>query len=341
MVSKTCRILTATFNIKYLRRHDGFKNMRNAYCTFYNKRVRGDIGMDVLFRNVRELVEVCERENKPISEIMIMQEMTISGRSREAIMEQMERNLVVMEEAVERGLKGVQSVTGLTGGDAVLIQNYIASGKSLSGDLLLDAVSKAVATNEVNAAMGTICATPTAGSAGVVPGTLFAMKGKLNPTREEMLRFLFTAGAFGYVVANNAFISGAAGGCQAEVGSASAMAAAAIVEMAGGTPRASAEAFAICLKNMLGLVCDPVAGLVEVPCVKRNAMGASNALVAADMALAGVSSRIPCDEVIAAMYRIGATMSPNLKETARGGLAATPTGKAIAAKIFGGAMKEA
>lgn len=294
--------------------------------------------MDVLFRNVRELVELAEQQGKPISELMIEQEMVMSGRSREEIMAQMDRNLTVMEEAVERGLKGVQSVTGLTGGDAVLLQNYIAKGNSLSGDLLLDAVSKAVATNEVNAAMGTICATPTAGSAGVVPGTLFAVKNKLNPTREQMIRYLFTSGAFGFVVANNASISGAAGGCQAEVGSAAGMAAAAIVEMAGGTPKQCAEAFAITLKNMLGLVCDPVAGLVEVPCVKRNAMGAANSLVAADMALAGVTSRIPCDEVIGAMYRIGLSMSPNLKETARGGLAATPTGKALAAKIFGGAV---
>ncbi|MEG0472564.1 MAG: L-serine ammonia-lyase, iron-sulfur-dependent, subunit alpha [Solibacillus sp.] len=296
--------------------------------------------MDVLFHNVRELVERAEKEGKLISELMIEQEMLISGRTREEIFAQMDRNLVVMEEAVERGLRGVQSVTGLTGGDAVLIQNYIATGKSLAGDLLLDAVSKAVATNEVNAAMGTICATPTAGSAGVVPGTLFAVKNKLNPTREQMVRYLFTSGAFGFVVANNASISGAEGGCQAEVGSASAMAAAAIVEMAGGTPQQCAEGFAITLKNMLGLVCDPVAGLVEVPCVKRNAMGASNSLVAADMALAGVTSRIPCDEVIGAMYRIGQAMSPNLKETARGGLAATPTGKAITHAIFeGGDLK--
>lgn len=295
--------------------------------------------MDVLFHNVRELVELAEKENKLISEIMIEQEMNMSGRSRQEIFEQMEKNLVVMEEAVERGLNGVQSVSGLTGGDAVLLQNYIASGKSLSGDLLLDAVSKAVATNEVNAAMGTICATPTAGSAGVVPGTLFAVKNKLHPSREQMIRFLFTSGAFGFVVANNAFISGAAGGCQAEVGSAAGMAAAAIVEMAGGTPAQCSEAFAITLKNMLGLVCDPVAGLVEVPCVKRNAMGAANAMVAADMALAGITSRIPCDEVIGAMFRIGQSMNPNLKETARGGLAATPTGQALAAKIFGSAVK--
>lgn len=291
-----------------------------------------------MFRNVAELVEMAESQNKKISDIMIDQEMKVTNRSREDVLNQMERNLVVMEEAVEKGLMGVKSHSGLTGGDAVLIQNYIKSGKSLSGDLLLDAVSKAVATNEVNAAMGTICATPTAGSAGVVPGTLFAVQNKLNPTREEKIRFLFTSGAFGFVVANNASISGAAGGCQAEVGSASGMAAAAIVEMAGGTPAQCAEGMAITLKNMLGLVCDPVAGLVEVPCVKRNAMGAANAMVAADMALAGVTSRIPCDEVIDAMYKIGQTMPVALRETAQGGLAATPTGRELEAKIFGFAL---
>jgi L-serine dehydratase len=289
-----------------------------------------------VFRNVAELVELAESKNMLISEIMIEQEADVKGRTKEAIMEQMNKNLEVMEKAVERGItEEVKSHSGLTGGDAVLLQKYIKSGKSLAGDLLMDAVSKAVATNEVNAAMGTICATPTAGSAGVVPGTLFALKNKLKPTREQMVRYLFTSGAFGFVVANNASISGAAGGCQAEVGSATGMAAAAIVELAGGTPSQSAEAMAIALKNMLGLVCDPVAGLVEVPCVKRNAMGAANAIVAADMALAGVTSRIPCDEVIDAMYKIGQSMPTALKETAQGGLAATPTGRELEAKIFG------
>ncbi|MEP9406229.1 L-serine ammonia-lyase, iron-sulfur-dependent, subunit alpha [Peribacillus frigoritolerans] len=288
-----------------------------------------------MFRNVAELVELAESKQKKISTLMIEQEMEVTGKSREEIIRQMGVNLDVMEQAVEKGLRGVRSVSGLTGGDAVLLQNYIKSGNSLSGELLLDAVSKAVATNEVNAAMGTICATPTAGSAGVVPGTLFALQNKLKPNREQKIEFLFTAGAFGFVVANNASISGAAGGCQAEVGSASGMAAAAIVEMAGGTPAQSAEAMAITLKNMLGLVCDPVAGLVEVPCVKRNAMGAANAMVAADMALAGITSRIPCDEVIDAMYKIGQTMPSALRETAQGGLAATPTGRELEAKIFG------
>ncbi|MEH7117814.1 L-serine ammonia-lyase, iron-sulfur-dependent, subunit alpha [Neobacillus vireti] len=293
-----------------------------------------------MFRNVAELVELAVSQNKKISEIMIEQEVAVTGRTREEVLSFMDRNLTVMEQAVERGLKGVTSHSGLTGGDAVLMQAYIQKGNFLSGETILDAVSKAVATNEVNAAMGTICATPTAGSAGVVPGTLFAVKKKLNPSREQMVSFLFTAGAFGFVVANNASISGAAGGCQAEVGSAAGMAAAAIVEMAGGTPEQCSEAMAITLKNMLGLVCDPVAGLVEVPCVKRNAMGAANAMVAADMALAGITSRIPCDEVIDAMYRIGQSMPTALKETAQGGLAATPTGRKLEAKIFGIPLKE-
>ncbi|SFJ94785.1 L-serine dehydratase [Halobacillus dabanensis] len=293
-----------------------------------------------MFRNVAELVELAESENIQISEVMIRQEMEVKQLTREQVVGQMERNLDVMEKAIEDGLKGVKSHSGLTGGDAVLIQNYMKNQTPLSGNLLMDAVSKAVATNEVNAAMGTICATPTAGSAGCVPGTLFAVKNQLNPTREQMVRYLFTSGAFGFVVANNASISGAAGGCQAEVGSAAGMASAAIVEMAGGTPAQSAEAMAITLKNMLGLICDPVAGLVEVPCVKRNAMGASNAVVAADMALAGVTSRIPCDEVIDAMYKVGQRMPSAFRETAQGGLAATPTGRELEAKVYGISLKK-
>jgi len=293
-----------------------------------------------MFRNVAELVELAESENIHISEVMIRQEMEVKELTREEVYQHMEKNLEVMEKAIEDGLKGVKSHSGLTGGDAVLIQNYMKNHTPLSGNLLMDAVSKAVATNEVNAAMGTICATPTAGSAGCVPGTLFAVKNQLNPTRDQMVRYLFTSGAFGFVVANNASISGAAGGCQAEVGSAAGMAAAAIVEMAGGTPSQSAEAMAITLKNMLGLICDPVAGLVEVPCVKRNAMGASNAVVAADMALAGVTSRIPCDEVIDAMYKVGQRMPSAFRETAQGGLAATPTGRELEAKVYGISLKK-
>lgn len=289
-----------------------------------------------MFRNVAELVELAESQGKKISQVMIEAEMEVSQRSRDEIMEQMYRNLDIMEKAVQRGLtEDIRSHSGLTGGDAKKLQEYMKTKPFLSGPTLLNAVSMSVAVNEVNAAMGTIVATPTAGACGIVPGTLFAVSEKLQPTREEMVNYLFTSGAIGYCIANNAFISGAAGGCQAEVGSATAMAAAAIVEMAGGTPEQSSQAVAIALKNMLGLVCDPVAGLVEVPCVKRNAMGAAIATVAADMALAGIKSVVPTDEVIEAMYRIGCEMPTALKETAQGGLAATQTGKQIEAKIFG------
>ena len=289
-----------------------------------------------MFNSINQLVERALSEGIPLSEGMMLQEMEATGQSRLDIYSTMKTNLDTMEGAVAEGIEGVHSTTGLTGMDAVKMQKYIDSGKGLSGELNLLAIANAVSTNEVNAAMGKICATPTAGSAGVVPGVLFAMV-KKDPsiTEEQKIRFLFTSGAFGFVVANNASISGAAGGCQAEVGSASAMAAAALVELAGGTPEMSAHAFAIAMKNMLGLVCDPVAGLVEVPCVKRNAAGATNALTAADMALAGIESRIPADEVIEAMYKIGLTMPSALRETGRGGLAGTPTGARLKAELFG------
>ena len=288
-----------------------------------------------MFNSIAQLIDMANSENKSISEIMMEQEMRVSKRSYLEVYQDMERNLDVMQNAVDEGSGGVASKTGLTGHDAVKMKKYIESGKGLSGDMNLLAIAYAVSTNEVNAAMGKICATPTAGSAGVVPGVLFALNEQRDLTKEDMVRFLFVSGAFGFVVANNASISGAAGGCQAEVGSASAMAAASLVEAAGGTPEQSGHAFAIALKNMLGLVCDPVAGLVEVPCVKRNAAGASNALTAADMALAGIESRIPADEVVEAMYKIGLTMPSALRETGRGGLAATPTGNRLMQEIFG------
>ncbi|TQR44953.1 L-serine ammonia-lyase, iron-sulfur-dependent, subunit alpha [Paenibacillus popilliae] len=288
-----------------------------------------------MFHSVAELVRLAEEKQCKISRVMLEREVALRQQTEEEIMQAMDANLTVMEQAIEKGLKGVQSLSGLTGGDALLLHRYINSGNAIAGSLVLDAVSKAIATNEVNAAMGIICANPTAGSAGVVPGVLFAVKEKLNPTREQMLEFLFTAGAFGFVIANNAFIAGAAGGCQAEVGSATGMAAAAVVEMAGGTPQQSAEAMAIALKNMLGLVCDPVAGLVEVPCVKRNGVGASSAVVAADMALAGIKSRIPADEVIMAMYEVGRSMPSSFRETAEGGLANTPTGRKLEQLVLG------
>jgi L-serine dehydratase len=286
-----------------------------------------------MFNNIAELVNLAETQNKKIYEIMLEQEMQATGLSKEDIINKMKDNYMVMKGAIEKGMKGVTSKSGMTGGDAKKLSEYRDSGNYLTDYTLISAICYAVATNEVNASMGLICATPTAGSSGVLPAVMFAAQEKLQAEEEVVINHLFTAGAIGYIIANNASISGAAGGCQAEVGSASAMAAAALTEMAGGTPSQAAHAMAMALKNMLGLSCDPVAGLVEVPCIKRNAAGAVNAFAAAEMALAGVESRIPWDEVISAMYRIGLSMPISLKETALGGLAATETGKCWRKKI--------
>ena len=290
-----------------------------------------------MYNHIKEIVADSEKTGKPISELIIEQECKMSGQPREKIWNKMKYNLETMRDAVKKGRSGngVFSSTGLTGGEAVKIKKYIEKGHTLSGDTIMTAVQNAVATNEVNAAMGVICATPTAGSSGTLPGVLFLLEKRLNLTEEQMIRFLFTAGGFGMVIANNAEIAGATGGCQAEVGSASAMGAAAAVEAAGGTAEQSAQALSIAMSNLLGLVCDPIAGLVEVPCVKRNAIGAGNALIAADMALAGCTSVIPADECIDAMKKVGHQMPASLRETGIGGLAGTPTGQAIKVKIFG------
>lgn len=286
-----------------------------------------------MFLSIAELVAQAHDYDN-VAQLMIATEMEMTGRSEEQILELMDRNLTVMENSIAEGVAGVRSVTGLTGGDATKLNDYLAAGDFLSGDTLLTAVRNAIAVNEVNAKMGLICATPTAGSAGVVAGVLTAVRDRLQLDRRQQLDFLFTAGAFGLVIANNASISGAEGGCQAEVGSASAMAAAALVCAKGGTAHQAAQAVAITLKNMMGLICDPVAGLVEVPCVKRNALGSSQAIVSADMALAGIESVIPPDEVVAAMYQVGRQMPSIFKETAEGGLAVTPTALRLQKEIL-------
>lgn len=285
-----------------------------------------------MFLSIDELVRQAA-DYESVAELMIATEIDLSGRTREQIIALMERNLSVMENSVAEGIAGVKSVTGLTGGDAKKLNDYLAGGNFLSGETILSAVRNAIAVNEVNAKMGLICATPTAGSAGVVSGVLMAARDKLRLTHKQQVDFLFTAGAFGLVIANNASISGAEGGCQAEVGSASAMAAAALVCANGGTPEQAAQAVAITLKNMMGLICDPVAGLVEVPCVKRNALGSSQAFISADMALADIRSVIPPDEVVEAMYRVGMQMPSIFKETAEGGLAQTPTAIKLAKEL--------
>ncbi|MGT2756751.1 L-serine ammonia-lyase, iron-sulfur-dependent, subunit alpha [Streptococcus ovuberis] len=289
-----------------------------------------------MFYTIKELVQQAnDLHGGSVAELMLATETTLTGRDRQENMAIMARNLEVMLASVTDGLTDSKSVSGLTGGDAAKLDRYIQSGKTLSDLTVLSAARNAMAVNEINAKMGLVCATPTAGSAGCIPAIISSATEKLNLTQEEQINFLFTAGAFGLVIANNASISGAEGGCQAEVGSAAAMGAAALVMAAGGTAYQASQAVAFVIKNMLGLICDPVAGLVEVPCVKRNAMGASFAFVAADMALAGIESKIPVDEVVTAMYQVGSALPSAFRETAEGGLAATPTGRRLAKEIFG------
>ncbi|HDG9327571.1 TPA: L-serine ammonia-lyase, iron-sulfur-dependent, subunit alpha [Staphylococcus aureus] len=290
-----------------------------------------------MFDSIRETIDYAVENNMSFADIMVKEEMELSGKSRDEVRAQMKQNLDVMRDAVIKGTTGdgVESVTGYTGHDAAKLHDYNETHHALSGYEMIDAVKGAIATNEVNAAMGIICATPTAGSSGTIPGALFKLEKTHDLTEEQMIDFLFTSALFGRVVANNASVAGATGGCQAEVGSASAMAAAAAVAIFGGSPEASGHAMALAISNLLGLVCDPVAGLVEIPCVMRNAIGSGNALISADLALAGIESRIPVDEVIEAMDKVGRNLPASLRETGLGGLAGTPTGEAIKRKIFG------
>ncbi|CAC6188216.1 TPA: L-serine ammonia-lyase, iron-sulfur-dependent, subunit alpha [Staphylococcus aureus] len=290
-----------------------------------------------MFDSIRKTIDYAVENNMSFADIMVKEEMELSGKSRDEVRAQMKQNLDVMRDAVIKGTTGdgVESVTGYTGHDAAKLRDYNETHHALSGYEMIDAVKGAIATNEVNAAMAIICATPTAGSSGTIPGALFKLEKTHDLTEEQMIDFLFTSALFGRVVANNASVAGATGGCQAEVGSASAMAAAAAVAIFGGSPEASGHAMALAISNLLGLVCDPVAGLVEIPCVMRNAIGSGNALISADLALAGIESRIPVDEVIEAMDKVGRNLPASLRETGLGGLAGTPTGEAIKRKIFG------
>jgi L-serine dehydratase len=257
-------------------------------------------------------------------------------KSEDDLKSTMKKMLVVMRGSTKEGLNPEKrSNSGLSGGDAFKMDQVVKENRTLCGTMISKALVKALSTSENNACMGKIVASPTAGSCGILPAVLMTIAEERNLDDEQLVMALFTASAFGMVIANKASISGAEGGCQAECGSASAMAAAALVELCGGTPEMSGHACAIAIKSVLGLVCDPVAGLVEIPCIKRNAMGAANAFVSAELALAGIESKIPVDEVIHAMKLIGDSMLPALKETAEGGLAATPTAKRYMKQVFG------
>lgn len=282
-----------------------------------------------------DYVQLAEQQGKKIGEIILAGQAEESDKSETELRERMAQNLRVMREAVSIGLTGNRkSLSGLVGGEAAKVETLRLSGKSLIGERVNGAIARALAVVEVNASMGKIVAAPTAGSCGVLPAVLFTVEEALNVSEEELITALFTSAGIGMIIADRANVSGAEGGCQAEIGSAAGMAAAAAVELAGGSPKDTAHAAAIAMKSFLGLVCDPVAGLVEVPCVKRNATAATVALAAAEMVLAGIKSAIPLDEVIDAMNEIGKQMPCSLRETAQGGLAITPTGRRIQADFL-------
>ena len=281
------------------------------------------------------LLDETAKNGQPIWQVVLREEQTDSGDSLDTILERALHTYEVMKNAAMSGIAtGMKSVSGLTGGDAATYYNYLRNHKSLLGSMESKAVAYALGTSGYNAAMGVVVACPTAGAAGIVPGVLIAAQEEYGFSDREAVYGLLTASAIGGVVATRATISGAAGGCQAECGTAAAMAAAALVEVMGGSARQCVDAAALALKNCLGLACDPVAGLVEVPCVKRNGVYAVMAISAADMALAGIRSFIPLDEVIDAMYQIGCSMPSCIRETAEGGLAATPTGVAARRRLF-------
>ena len=292
--------------------------------------------MDLNYHSMEALQKAAEENNCRISQLVLRQQAVQMELTEREIYEKMQENYKVMASCIEPGsARNLKSTSGLTGGDAYRMRLAVENRKNLTGPLLGGALYRALAVSELNAAMGRIVAAPTAGSCGIVPAAILTMQEQYQLEEQDCVMALFTASAVGMVIANNASLAGAQGGCQAECGSASAMAAASIVELAGGTPEMIGSAVATALKNILGLVCDPVAGLVEIPCIKRNASGVAGAFVAAELALAGIKSAIPADEVIWSMKKIGDVMPAALKETAEGGLAATPTGKRLHNLVFG------
>lgn len=287
------------------------------------------------YDSIEALCHAAEQAGTTISELVLADQAAQTETPAETLYTQMADSLHVMQQAVAAGKSPtLRSTSGLTGGDAAKMAAYVKTG-GLQGTFLCGAMTRAIAVSEYNAAMGKIVAAPTAGSCGILPGTVLTVLEERGLDERSAVMALFTAGAIGMVIANRASISGAQGGCQAECGSAAAMAAAALVEMAGGTPIQAAHACAMAIKNQLGLICDPVAGLVEIPCIKRNVSGVAIAFTSADMALADVESKIPVDEVVDAMRRVGDALPCSLKETSQGGLATTPTGLRLKKEVFG------
>lgn len=291
--------------------------------------------MKLEYRSVEELASAAKNCQKAISQIVLEEQAERMELTVSEVFEKMSSEFQVMKQSVTDGLNpNLRSASGLAGGAAAKMHTAVLEGRSHFGSLFGNAMAMALAVAESNSCMGQIVAAPTAGSCGVLPAALISVMEDKQIDESQIVMSLFTASAIGMVIAKNASISGAEGGCQAEIGTASAMAAGALTEVLGGSPDMVCSSVAIALKNILGLVCDPVAGLVEVPCIKRNAMGVSNAFTACELACAGITSAIPTEEVIQSMKQIGQSMSPSLRETAEGGLAATPTGCRLCKEIF-------
>ncbi len=280
----------------------------------------------IQFSNGNQLLALCKKENIAISEAMMLREIDLMETTREDAFERMRHSWQIMKDAVQEGQTSeIHSMGGLIGGEAKKMRQYREEKGSLCGEMISKATSYAMGVLEVNASMGLIVAAPTAGSSGVIPGVFCAIQETYGFSDDQMIMALFHAGAVGYLAMQNATVAGAEGGCQAEIGVAAAMAASAVVELLGGDPETSLSAAGSVLGTMLGLVCDPIGGLVEAPCQKRNAIGAANALVNAEMALSGVRALVPFDEMLQVMYRVGRSLPYELRETALGGVAAAPT----------------
>lgn len=287
-------------------------------------------------RNGAQLIALCEQEQKPISAIARQVEAERSGVEESAVTARMRQSMEVMRKSFTDPMDAPHPLAcGMIGGEGSLLREHYRKGQSILGETFSKIVARSMAVLEQNASMGLIVAAPTAGSAGVLPGTLFALQEQFGLSDDDVVNALLCAGAVGCILMQNGSVSGAETGCQAEVGAASAMTAAAVTEMFGGSPAQALDAAAIAMTNLLGLVCDPVAGLVQCPCQTRNALGATNAVICAEMALSGMPCRIPFDEMVDALNTVGRKLPAELRETALGGCAATPTGMAWKKKIFG------
>lgn len=288
------------------------------------------------FLSGQMLLDICKNEHLPISAVMKEREVTMGTLTNEEVDSKLSEVLEIMKNSAHNPIERPgKSIGGLIGGEAKMVNDHARTAQSVSGSMLSKAMAYSMAVLEVNASMGLIVAAPTAGSSGVVPGTLLALQEEKDLSDKTLHDGLLNASAIGYILMRNASVSGAEAGCQAEVGAASAMAASAVVEMMGGTPEMSLTAATIALSNLLGLVCDPIAGLVESPCQSRNAIGVANAITSAELAMSGVCHPIPFDEMAEAMYRVGKSLPFELRETAMGGCAGTPTGCGLGCKICG------